>query len=232
MASTLAPYYGPPRGGYRGQSNQGYGYGGQRGGSALASALMQIIQNKQQQTMAEPLPEAEGESYYESDYLAPYLEGLTPLGRFTDMGMRDRAAQANAMAAARTAATEKSRLQEILHNMRRTTNDAGQTVATTPLNATITTNMPAGPVAPGASMAPTAGSIDSIYGTGGIDAAPVPFTVGGLDGSEFFQRAANAQGANKYAQPEAGYRGKPLVAGSKDWNSWEKATSMIRKAKK
>lgn len=224
----IAPYYPQSRG--RGYYDRG------RPVSPLAMALMQIIQNKENQTVADQLPEADGEAYYESDYLAPYLEDLTPLGRFTDMGMRDKAARTNAMAAARAAATEKSRLQQIMSEIRRTRTPDGQTVSTLPSGATITSNMPlpneAGPIQVGASFVPTQATISSQYGTGGIDAAPVPFTVGGLDGSEFFQRAANAQGANKYAQPEAGYQGRPLTPGSKDWNSWEKATSMVRRSKK
>lgn len=227
MAYPNSRYYDPRES--RGRRDPMY-VGQSQGYSPLMMALMQIMQNKE--TEAQPILEPEGEDFYANDHLTPYIEGLTPLGRFTDMGMRDMASARNSSLRGGEA-VEATKLRSIMDSIRRSVNPAGQTVSQLPSGATITSNMPlpneAGPIQPSASFVPTQATISSPYGTGGIDTQKTPLSIEGMAGDEWFQRRANAQGANAFAQPEPGYQGKPLVPGSSDWSSWEKATAAIRK---
>lgn len=194
----------------------------------LAEALAAIMARKSapQQVVAE----APAEDYYASDWLAPYLPNLSPLGRFTDMGMRQRAAQLNPMA------VEAAKAQQVMDTIQRTTGPEGQAVATLPSGGQIVAQQQPGPTSPTVAAPPTTAVAYSPTGqvVGSSTTAPRTgeATFNGMPASEWFQRAANRQGGNKFAQPEPGYQGVEFsLPGTNNYNAWEKATSMIRKTK-
>lgn len=257
-----------------------YGYGQQEQQDVLQAIAQKIYeahqereaqQRAQAQTVAMTAPAAQ--ALYDRGAPSPPVETLSPLGRFTDMGMRAHAAWSGAPQAVQA----RNTLRDIMETIRRGTNDQGAKVATLPSGATITDRMGA-PVYPGvsqpndsittypsptdeefkargqAAFAPTvmplptmatelAGPpvtpvvsrvLDSPYGTGSgtYGMRDHESMINGLPSSEWFQRAANAGGANAFARPEPGYQGVPFYApGTAGYGAWEQATAKFRKPK-
>jgi len=204
-----------------------YGYGRSHGQDdeqdVLARIAQAIYERQRERATAPPPPTVDNQSLWPM-YLhgAPRPEGLSPLGRFTDMAWRQRADAANAAAEAQAMAKEKEQLRKIMEDIRRPTVgpvQAGQPVATFPSGAQeISTD--------------TGAAIDSPYGTGSVTFQPrtQEATFGGMPASEFFQRAANAGAQTSFAQPEPGYAGRPFSpAGSPNYTAWERATQKFRK---
>jgi hypothetical protein len=194
----------------------------------LAEALAAIVARRNQKQQA-PV-EAPQESYYANDWLAPYLPDLSPLGRFTDMRLRQQAAQLNPMA------VEAAKAQQMAQEIQRNTDALGNQVASFPSGGSVVTQQPTGPFPDAVSKPPTTAVAYSPSGqvVGSSTTAPSTqeATFGGMPASEWFQRAANRQGANKFAGPEPGYQGVPFsMPVTNDYNAWEKATAMIRKTK-
>lgn len=71
-------------------------------------------------------------------------------------------------------------------------------------------------------------SFTSTYGSGSVTNAPRTreATIEGLPASEWYQRAANRQGVNQYAQPEPGYQGVPMTQAATQ--GWQRAMSKLR----
>lgn len=71
-------------------------------------------------------------------------------------------------------------------------------------------------------------TFQSQYGSGSVSNTPRTgeAMIEGLPASEYFQRAANRQGANAFAQPEAGFQG--VASTAPQTNNWQETMNRLR----
>ncbi len=131
-----------------------YGYGQQDQPDVLQAIAQKIYEAHQEraaqqraQAQAETMTGADAQSHFDRGAPSPPVEALSPLGRFTAMGMQNRAMWSGVPQAVQ----ERARLRDIMETIRRSTNDRGAQVTTFPSGATITDQLSA-PVYPGVSQ--------------------------------------------------------------------------------
>lgn len=176
-------YYGhsfqpmPPQ--YAGSYGQGYGGYGQANPQSLQMILAYLLAQQQEQPQGQEQPMGEPTNPYLGQPLRPMPTGLSPLGRFNDMALRQSANLANRLEEGKQAVSEGKERQRLVDSITHPPPTAPYSISRPAMDA--------GPT-PNAAMAPA--FLNSRYGTGSVTFAPpgnVPRGTFGPDNLPFGQ---------------------------------------------
>lgn len=164
------------QGGYGqgGYGQQGYGGMGQGNPNSLQMILAYLLAQQQEQPQGQEQPSGDPTNPYLLSPFRPMPTGLSPLGRFNDMALRQSASLANRLADGKQAVAESTERQRLVDS--------------------ITHPPPAAPYSISPAMTPMGGGADlfSRYGTGSVRIGPpgiVPHGTFGPDNLPFGQIA-------------------------------------------